>query len=90
VIFVTGSAAHPIEIHPPSGFSPGVGKTRSTLLESRFFCHFAPLHACTRWRAPLLSAGLHAIKGARFDMFGISTMQAVKFVNHAPMRLQGA
>jgi len=64
--------AHPIEIHPPSGFSPGVGKTQ------RFFTFRAA------------AAGLHAIKGARFDMFGISTKEAVKFVNHAPMRLQRA
>jgi hypothetical protein len=40
--------------------------------------------------AAAAAAGLHAIKGARFDMFGISTMEAVKFVNHAPMRLQRA
>lgn len=54
-VFVTASAAHPIEIHPPSGFSPGVGKTRSTLLESRFFvslCAIACMHAVARSSSP--------------------------------------
>lgn len=93
VIFVTASGSS--YWNPPAErfFTRCRKNTQRSFGERERAAFFTLRHYKTciaRGGALLSAAGLHAIKGARFDMFGINTMQAVKFVNHAPMRLQGA